>query len=306
MFAPQSSRNLVTVFRRVSLMRERLIEGAGGVRLHVVEEGDPASPHKVVLLHGFPDFWYGWRHQIPVLADSGFHVIAPDLRGYNSSDKPGEIAAYRLVHLVDDVSALIAKLGVTSVHLVGHDWGGVVAWVFAMHHPAAVRRLAILNIPHPEAIRRGRKRLKQLARLWYQGFLNLPRVPELVLKGGRYAALRMLLNRSLKRTHALSDGDRERYLEAWSQPGALSASLNYYRALIRLGTGLPSPPRVALDVPTLLIWGEQEPVFLRSLAEGSRESVTTLKIAYVADAGHFVQQDAPAVVNDLLLSWFAS
>lgn len=284
-------------------MNERMIEGSGGVRLHVVEDGDPASERKVVLLHGFPEFWYSWRHQIPALANAGFHVIAPDMRGYNDSDKPSGIEAYRLVHLVEDIRALIDPLNVEAVYLVGHDWGGVVAWTFAIQHPEQILRLAVLNTPHPTAIRRARRNWEQLARFSYQFFLNLPALPELVLRTSDFAALRTIMRRALKRAGAFTDADRDRYIASWSRPNAMTSALNYYRALIQKGTGL-NHPHTPLQIPTLLIWGESEPVFLRNLAEDSRKYVRTMKLACIENAGHYVHQDQPEQVNELLLSWF--
>ena len=201
------------------------------VRLHYVEAG--AGP-LVVLLHGFPEFWFAWRDQIDALAAAGFRVVAPDMRGYNLSSKPAGVASYALPLLTADVRDLIAERGggEDGARLVGHDWGGLVAWATAANHPASITRLAILNMPHPQRMLEGLRTARQLRKSWYILGFQLPWLPERLLRLRRFEALRRPLEHDA-RAGAFSPADIDRYVEAWSQPGALTAMLGYYRATIR-------------------------------------------------------------------------
>src|SRR5918998_3820373 len=202
----------------------------GDVRLHYVEAGGGALR---LLLHGFPQFWYEWRHQIPALVEAGFRVIAPDMRGYNLSDKPPGVRAYRVELLARDVERLILACGERTASVVGHDWGAIVAWIAAMCHPERVRRLAILHVPHPARFLEGLLSPGQLLRSSYMFFFQIPRLPEAVLRAGDFALLRSVFRRDPVRPGAFTAEGIERYVEAMAQPGALTATLNYYRALLR-------------------------------------------------------------------------
>lgn len=202
-----------------------------GLRLHVEEAGPEDGP-LLILLHGFPGFWWDWRHQIHALAAEGYRVLAPDMRGYNLSDKPRGLDSYCLGPLASDVIALAQSYGHSTFGLVGHDWGGVVAWWTSVRFPQQVERLVILNAPHPDVWRRLIRRLSQLLRSTYVAFFQLPLLPEAMLRARRFALLRRALRRT-SRAGAFTDEDIELYVQAWSQPGALSAMLNYYRALRR-------------------------------------------------------------------------
>src|ERR687894_313711 len=202
----------------------------GDVRLHYVEAGEGPL---VVLLHGFPQFWYEWRHQVPALVEAGFRVVAPDMRGYNLSDKPPGVQAYRVELLARDVERLILACGERAADVVGHDWGGIAAWIAAMRHPGRVERLAILNVPHPARSLDGLLSPMQLLRSSYMFFFQIPRLPEAVIRAGDFALLRSALGRDPVRSGALTAEDIERYIEAIAQPGALTATLNYYRVLLR-------------------------------------------------------------------------
>ncbi|PSP73240.1 epoxide hydrolase [Halobacteriales archaeon QS_3_64_16] len=299
---------------------------ANGVRLHYVEAGDPDDP-LVLLLHGFPEFWYAWRHQLPALAEAGYHVIAPDLRGYNTSEKPPGVEAYRLTHLVGDVMGLIEEFGAEKAGseesdeaqlplLVGHDWGGAIAWEVAIRHPEAIERLAILNAPHPERFQRELGSASQLRKSWYMFFFQLPGVPERAIRAGNYRVLDRLLREDPVDPDAFDSVDIERYTEALSKPGALTAAINYYRALARenpIGTlrralvgqsGRP-PAYRRVQVPTLLIWGEQDSALSVSLTEGLDGWVEDLSVERLPEASHWVQADAPETVNDLLVDFLA-
>jgi pimeloyl-ACP methyl ester carboxylesterase len=271
-----------------------------GVRLHYVEAG--AGP-LVVLLHGFPEFWYSWRHQIPVLAAAGFRVLAPDLRGYNLSDKPAGVEDYRVEELTADVAGLIAHAGGRRAAVVGHDWGGVVAWHLPVHHPDSVGRLAVLNAPHPAAYGRELRRLGQLLRSWYVFFIQLPLLPEALFRTGDYAALGRVLRREPVRPAAFSDEDVERYKEAFRRPGALTAALNYYRAAFRQGRIGAARRFPAVNVPTLLLWGDRDRYLSPRLAEGLGPWVPDLRVERFPDASHWLQNDAPGRVNELLVEF---
>jgi pimeloyl-ACP methyl ester carboxylesterase len=271
-----------------------------GVRLHYVEAGEGPL---VVLLHGYPEHWYTWRHQIPALAAAGFRVLALDLRGYNLSEKPRGVAAYAIHELVADVASLIRVSGsARAAAVVGHDWGGGVAWAFAMRHPELLDRLAVLNCPHPDRLLRALRTRRQLAKSWYMLFFQIPFVPEMLQRRHDYAVLRQALRSHVHRPDALSDEDLARYVEAWAQPGALTASMNYYRAMF-----LPSSVRARelsrIEAPVLLIWGDEDSVLGPELAQPDPAWVPGARVEHVPGAGHFVQYDRPEEVNRLLLGF---
>ena len=278
----------------------------GAVRLHLVEAG---SGPLVVLLHGFPEFWYSWRRQIPALADAGFRVVAPDMRGYNLSDKPRGLEAYTGEVLAGDVRALIEALGEDHAHVVGHDWGGQVAWETAMRHPEWVERLAILNVPHPARMIEGLRTLSQLRRSWYIFFFQLPGVPEAAFRRDDFAWPRKILSKDPVSPEAFGEEEIERFVEAWSRPGAVGATIDYYRAAFRnpaalkafLGRGDGLPGLGVVQAPTLVIWGERDTALGSELAEPDRRWVPNLVgVERLPDASHWVQNDAPERVNDLL------
>ncbi|MHB1133367.1 MAG: alpha/beta fold hydrolase [Chloroflexota bacterium] len=275
-----------------------------GLRLHYVAAGNGPL---VVLLHGFPEFWYSWRHQLPALARAGFRVVAPDQRGYNLSDKPRGLHAYRTERLADDVAALIADLGAERATVVGHDWGGAVAWCFALRHPRLLERLAILNAPPPTfasaARRLGLNLPRQLARSWYIYFFQLPWLPEALIRARDFASLRVQLRREPVRADAFSPADVERYVAALAQPGALTAALNYYRAALRYPPRLPNPPVVR--APVLVIWGEQDRYLRPELADPDPALVPHARVVRLPSASHWVQVDRPEEVNAALLAFLA-
>ena len=202
----------------------------GDVELHYVEAGDGPL---VVLLHGFPEFWYGWRQQIAPLVKAGFRVVAPDLRGYNRSSAPGDFAAYTADKLAGDIRGLIHELGAESAMVVGHDWGGTVAWTLAMHHPEVVDRLAILNAAHPRRLSEGLRNPRQLLRSWYFFYFQFPKLPERRARRGTWRFFKRFL-RDARPSYTAAEIDH--YVEAWSQPGAAKAMIDYYRAAVRLSS----------------------------------------------------------------------
>jgi pimeloyl-ACP methyl ester carboxylesterase len=272
-----------------------------GVRLHYVEAG---TGPLVVLLHGFPEFWWSWHHQIGALAAAGYRVVAPDMRGYNTSEKPPGVGSYRLDRLTADIAALIRYLGAQRAAVVGHDWGGVVAWALPVHHPAVVERLVVLNAPHPGLFRDVLRRVPaQRWRSWYAAFFQLPWLPEAIIRAGNFAVLDMMLRRGANRPGAFTTDDIQRYKTAVGQPGALTAMLNYYRALARSGTRGTGTGRI--DVPTLLIWGERDVALDLANADAERLQrwVPQIGLVRIPDASHWVQQDAPERVNEALVSF---
>ena len=275
----------------------------GDVRLHYVEAGEGPL---VLLLHGFPQFWYQWRHQIPALVEAGFRVVAPDMRGYNLSDKPPGVQAYRVELLARDVERLILACGERTAVVVGHDWGAVAAWIAAMRHPGRVERLAILNVPHPARSLDGLSKPRQLLRSSYIFFFQIPRLPEEVIRAGDFALLRSVFRSDPVQPEAFTAEDIERYIEAIAQPGALTASLNYYRAILRYQRETRAMLQ-RVEAPVLVIWGERDRFLSRRLAEPPRLWVPNLIcVKRLPDASHWVAEDRPLEVNTLLLDFLRS
>jgi len=278
---------------------ERLEFDIRGVRIHAVAAGPPDGP-LIVLLHGFPEFWYGWRHQILPLAEEGFRVVAPDQRGYNGSGKPDGVAAYHLDELAADVAALVEACGRDSADVVGHDWGGLVAWWTAIKHPERVRRLAVLNAPHPIAARKYMKRhWAQLLRSSYIGFFQIPRLPDRLLSRRGFVPLERAMVRSAP-PEIFRPHDLKAYREAWSQPGALTAMLNWYRALRKLrGRGID----LRVRQKTLIVWGDRDRFLEFGLAEASARFCDDARIVRIERASHWLQHERPRRVNAELLAF---
>ncbi len=269
-----------------------------GIELHCVSAGKGPL---VLLLHGFPDFWHSYRNQIEPLSRS-FHVVAPDMRGYNLSSKPAGIASYGISHLVKDMEQLIPTLGHDQAHIVAHDWGGAVAWWLAMRHPERVDRLAVLNSPHPVAFYRELKTWKQLKKSWYMLFFQVPELPEVMLRAGNFKNLRKAIRSAFIRREQITDQDLDLMVEALSQPGALTAALNYYRAAARGSDSAVRMKPTPIDCPTLLLWGEDDHALGVPLTLGLEKWITNLEVQLIASAGHWVHQEAPEEVNEALLA----
>lgn len=268
------------------------------VELHFVDAG-PSDGPLVVLLHGFPDFWWGWRHQIEPLARRGFRVVVPDMRGYNLSGKPRGVGNYALDTLAADVLELAGLLGGSTFDLTGHDWGGIIAWHVAALFPRRVRRLVVLNAPHPDVFPRYmRRHPTQALRSLYAAWFQLPFLPEAILRARRFA----LLRRSLVHTSrsGFNAPDLDRYVEAWQQAGALPAMINYYRAFARR----PWKSLARIESPTLIIWGERDPFLEIGVARASLKRCNNAQSRFV-DAGHWVQWEQAQWVNETLVEFFA-
>jgi len=270
------------------------------VRLHYVELGEGPL---VVLLHGFPEFWYSWRYQFGPLAEAGFRVVAPDMRGYNLSEKPRGVAAYRTANLTRDVAELIEHLGESSAVVGGHDWGAAVAWLFAQEYPQLLRKLVIMNVPHPLALRRGFWRRGQFLRSWYILLFQIPWLPEAISRLTQFWFFRRAFRRDPVRATAFSEDDVARYLEAWRRPGALRSAIHYYRAAVRDLLVGRSPRPAVIEQPVLVLWGERDAYLGPHLAEPPAEWVPNCTLHRIPDASHWLQVDCPDVVNRQLLEF---
>jgi pimeloyl-ACP methyl ester carboxylesterase len=272
---------------------------AHGVRLHVVSASDSNPP--VVLLHGFPEPWLGWQHQLPALVESGLAVFAPDQRGYNLSDKPRAVSAYALDLLATDVASMLDSLGLARAAIVGHDWGALVAWRLALTRPERVSRLVIINVPHPDVFRyRLRHDPRQMLRSWYGAFFQLPWLPEALSRRNEFRLWKRALT-ATSRAGTFSPRDLELYAQAWSQAGAFPAMLNWYRAFVRFPPRPTASPRVR--VPTLVIWGKRDPALLAEMARASVDQCDDGRLEMLEEATHWVHHEEPARVNQLILEF---
>jgi pimeloyl-ACP methyl ester carboxylesterase len=255
------------------------------------------------MIHGFPDFWYSWRHQMAALADR-FQVVAIDQRGYNLSDKPKGVESYDAALLVGDVAAVVRHLGRDRATIVGHDWGGVIAWTFAGHYPELVDKLAILNAPHMKIYLRKVWRPPQIFRSWYVLLFQIPRVAEWALTAREFGAVRDMFVRMPARRGAFTPEDVNEYVAALSPPGALTAGLDYYRANLRSdGVELARSARISAE--TLVLWGDRDPALGTNLLDGLQKVAPRLTIRRFADVSHWIQNEAPEEVNRLLVEFLA-
>lgn len=285
-------------------MREWFVD-SDGVRIHVVEQG-PENGRAVLFLHGFPEFWWSWRHQLDACAAAGYRAVAMDLRGFGESDKPGDVASYSVANSFADVAAVIDSVGGRAA-LVSHDWGGAVGWVYAALSPDKVERLVAMNAPHPAAFRDLGRHLPQLQASWYMFFFQFEGVAEEVLSRNGYELLKAWFYGTA--SVPLSDEDVARYVEVFSRPGALTTGLNWYRANVApasfLGEQRLELPAVAC--PTMLIWGLDDAYLTFELARRAGEFVTgPFALHVLADTGHWIQQERPEEVNDLLLTFLGT
>jgi pimeloyl-ACP methyl ester carboxylesterase len=271
----------------------------GDQRLHYVEAGEGPL---IVLLHGFPEFWYGWRQQIKPLAAAGFRVVAPDTRGYNLSSKPEGVAAYDAGLLAADIKGLIHERGAETAMVVGHDWGGTIAWALAMNHPEVVDRLAILNAAHPRKLSQGLHHPDQLRRSWYFFFFALPDLPETVVHANHWHFFRHFLQDAHP---AYTPEEIDRYIEAWSQPGAATGMINYYRSSVRQSQKKAEAALRPIKAPTLVIWGQRDHYLGPELAEPDRDDVPNLdRVERLPEASHWVHHDEAERVTQLLIDFF--
>lgn len=273
---------------------------ANGLTFEVAEAGE--GNRLALCLHGFPELHYSWRHQMPMLAQMGYRVWAPNMRGYGGTDRPLGMRAYRLETLAADVAALIDASGADEVTLIAHDWGAIVAWFFAIKRVRPLTALVILNVPHPLCGRREMKTWRQLRKSWYIFFFQLPSLGERMLGRDGAAPIGRVFRNSAVNKHLFTREEVEPYRAAANRPGALTAMLNYYRALLqtpdirRIGDG-------RVEVPTLVLWGEQDVAIAISVLDGTDAYVPDLTVRRFPHASHWVQQDAPDAVNAALAEW---
>lgn len=276
---------------------------ANGLDFKVAQLG--TGPKLALLLHGFPECAYSWRHQMPLLEGLGYRVWAPDLRGYGRTTRPRGVAAYALSELEADVEGLIEASGAAEVLLVGHDWGAAIAWSYAMFGKRPLARLIIMNVPHPELMRRGLQTWRQLKKSWYIFFFQLPWLPERLLARNHCAPIAaafkdMAVDKSRFPKEVLNV-----YREQAAAPGALTAMLNYYRALLRGFKGLQARGTRTIEIPTLMIWGEEDRALGKELTLGTERYVSNLTVKYLPGVSHWVQQEAPEEVNAIMKAWLS-
>ena len=274
---------------------------ANGIDFNVAMAG--TGPRLALCLHGFPESSFSWRNQMPLLAQLGFRVWAPDLRGYGASSRPQDVKAYALENLEEDVAALIEAADAKDVVLVGHDWGALIAWYYAMFGRLPISRLIIMNVPHPALARNGLRTLRQLKKSWYIFFFQLPWIPEWALARNAHEAIGRAFRGMAVDKSRFPDEVLRVYRDAAARPGALTAMLNYYRALIRgyRRTSRRGTPRI--DTPTLMIWGEVDAALGKELTFGTQDYVGNLTLRYLPNVSHWVQQEAPETVNAMIEAW---
>ncbi len=264
-----------------------------GIRMHYVQAG--SGNQLAVLLHGFPECWYAWRHQIPVLAEQ-FTVVVPDMRGYNETEKPAR--GYELNVLVDDIAALIRHTGRERAHVVGHDWGGAIAWSIAIARPELVERLVVLNAPHLARFSpRNGMTLRQARRSWYMLFFQIPWLPEALIRATDFRFLKDALRGAIRDTNKISDDEIRFFTQAIARPGALTAAINYYRRGLFNSGGIFKGTGLRVQAPTLLLWGEEDTYLGKELVPGTERFVPNLRVHSIPGCSHWVQQDRPDIVN---------
>ena len=265
-------------------------------------EAGPADGPLVILLHGFPEYWAGWKGQIGPLAESGFRVVAPDQRGYNLSDKPRRASHYNLDLLAGDIANLIAEQGRERACVVGHDWGGVVAWWLGLRHADKLEKLAILNVPHPDVMRKTlRTSKKQRRKSRYMFYFQLPWLPERLFRQNDFErGIKGLMTTS--RPEKFDEATLAGYREAWSQPGAPRGMLNWYRAAARHPPKSRGPRTVS--VPTLLLWGERDRFLGKEMIDPSAALLEEGRVLRFPEATHWLQHEEPEAVNQHLIDHF--
>lgn len=283
-------------------LRHRTVK-ANGLTFHVTECGE--GDRLALCLHGFPENWISWRYQIPLLAELGWRVWAPDMRGYGGSDKPQSVDDYAIETLLEDVAGLIDASEASEVLLIGHDWGGIIAWYFALRQIRPLSGLVIMNAPHPGASEKAFRRPIQLLRSLYALFFQIPGLPEKWLGARNAKRVGAAFSRMARHREHFPEAILELYQHSALRPGALTGMLNYYRAFLGRG-GLDRQRELGypeIDVRTLFLWGERDTALGRKTSEGAEAFVSNLVLRYIPDASHWVQQDTPETVNEMLGAW---
>jgi len=293
---------VASVQERLGMHLDSTFVDTNGIRLHVVMAG-PVNGPAVVLLHGYPEFWYAWHEQIAALARAGFRVVAPDQRGYNTSDKPEGVDAYTLTTLANDVSGLVDALGRDAVYLAGHDWGGAVAWRLALTRPERVRRLAVYGMGHPLAfgdLRDGAVVRPVFAR-WRRVF-EWPWLPENLAQFGDWYVLTRALDES-SQPGTFSDIEFSYYKASWQNEGAMRAMIDWYRAAATYPTVVPGDGMV--QVPTLIVWGSRDVFLPPRLATLSAQHCRDARVVEMPNAGHWLLHEQPQATGRQLVEFFS-
>jgi pimeloyl-ACP methyl ester carboxylesterase len=278
-----------------------------GLNMQVARTAPDSAKPLVLMLHGFPECWYSWRHQMRALAPY-FECVAPDLRGYGGTDAPVGIEDYSLDKLVGDVADVIEACGRQRAIIIAHDWGGAIAWTTALKRPELVERLIVMNCPHPKRFRDNLlHNPRQMLKSWYILFFQLPRIPEAMLRARNFALLMRTMRNGAIQKSAFTEDDLAHYRAAFRNPYSLTAAINYYRALVRESVRDRREPawmERIIAAPTLVIWGEQDFALGKELTFAMKELFSgTFEIQYVSDSGHWVQQEKPQTVNERLLKF---
>ena len=271
------------------------------IKLHIAKEG--SGKKLVILLHGWPEFWYTWRYQIPVLAEH-FTVVAPDLRGFNLSDKPIGISNYKIDIVASDIAELIPNLGFEKAYIVGHDWGGAIAWSFAALYPDLTEKLVVLNCPHPkEMLKSFKKNPSQLLKSWYMFMHQIPVLPEFVMSNFLAYFFKKFVRGWMYNKQNFTDADLTEFVRAYRQNGALTGSINYYRAMLQTKPN-KSVFKNKITAPTLLIWGTGDKALGKELTYNTQEYIdATYDVKYISNCSHWTQNDCPDEVNNYLIDF---
>jgi len=285
----------------MSKIRTRTIE-ANGLSFTIDEAGE--GDKVALFLHGFPESRWSWRYQLPLLAKLGWRAVAPDLRGYGDSSRPQGREAYRLEHLVEDTAAMFDALGAKRRLLIAHDWGALIAWAFAIEKRLPLDGLVIMNVPHPAVYARVvREGPAQWLRSWYIAFFQLPLLPELALTAGKARAVARAFSGMAVDKSRFPPEVLDHYRQNALRPGAVTAMVNYYRANLGALRCYGRPGQPPIDVPTLMIWGEEDAALGVELTEGYGALVSDFTLNRLPGVSHWVQQEAPEKVNERLEAW---
>jgi len=281
-------------------LRERFIE-TNGVKLHVMEAGPQDGP-MILFLHGFPEFWYAWRKQLQYFADKGYLVVAPDQRGYNLSDKPEGVAAYKIDELAKDIIGLIDAYGRKQINLVGHDWGASVSWWVALKYPERIKKLVILNVPHPKVMAKHVfTDTEQMKKSWYIFYFQIPGAVDHLAAASNYEWVIQLITTSAN-PGAFTSQELEEYRKAFKQPGAFTAMVNWYRAMVQ--TKQEPPKSFDVTMPMILMWGEDDVAMLTEMADQSMAYCKEGCLIKFPGTSHWIQHEQAAKINPLIEDFF--
>ena len=274
---------------------------ANGLEFEVAEAGE--GEHLALCLHGFPELNYSWRYQMPLLAKLGYRVWAPNQRGYGASSRPAEVADYSADKIVADAAALFDASGAKKLTLVAHDWGGAIAWMFAINRARPIERLVVMNLPHPMCFAEALKGWAQKKKSWYFALFQLPWLPERMMLRGDAAGIRNAFRGMAIDKTRFPDEVLDVYASAAQRPGAMTAMINWYRAAAKHREGMKLSNRGRVEVPTLIVWGKEDTALGFETLAGTDRFVSDLTIRALPGVSHWVQQEAPEKVNAILEGW---